>query len=62
MFIDRKRELAKPEEQYSSDQAELFVLYGRRGHLGQTFEPSPLLLPSLLSRLWERRGPGCSRP
>ncbi len=35
MFIDRERELAMLEERYSSDQAELFVLYGRR-RVGKT--------------------------
>jgi len=35
MFIDRERELAMLEERYGSDQAELFVLYGRR-RVGKT--------------------------
>ncbi len=35
MFIDRERELAALEERYSSEQAELFVLYGRR-RVGKT--------------------------
>lgn len=35
MFVDRERELAMLEERYLSDQAELFVLYGRR-RVGKT--------------------------
>jgi AAA+ ATPase superfamily predicted ATPase len=35
MFIDRKKELAMLEQRYRSDQAELFVLYGRR-RVGKT--------------------------
>jgi hypothetical protein len=35
MFIDRERELAMLEKRYNSDQAELFVLYGRR-RVGKT--------------------------
>jgi AAA+ ATPase superfamily predicted ATPase len=35
MFVDRERELAVLEERYHSDQAELFVLYGRR-RVGKT--------------------------
>ncbi|HID61668.1 MAG TPA: ATP-binding protein [Anaerolineae bacterium] len=35
MFIDRERELAMLEERYSSKQAEMFVLYGRR-RVGKT--------------------------
>jgi AAA+ ATPase superfamily predicted ATPase len=35
MFVDREREMAMLEERYRSDQAELFVLYGRR-RVGKT--------------------------
>ncbi len=35
MFVDRSRELASLEASYSSDQAELYVLYGRR-RVGKT--------------------------
>jgi hypothetical protein len=35
MFLNRTRELAILEERYTSDQAELFVLYGRR-RVGKT--------------------------
>ena len=35
MFIDRQTELQLLEERYASDQAELFVLYGRR-RVGKT--------------------------
>ncbi len=35
MFVDRVRELEMLEDRYRSDQAELFVLYGRR-RVGKT--------------------------
>lgn len=35
MFIGREQELAMLEERYAFDQAELFVLYGRR-RVGKT--------------------------